>query len=64
MAVSVKLLSFFCAIFERLCDATHALAAALSTYYARRGFRVMDHKVSDILHLLSSLTIKCIRAGL
>ena len=56
MAVSVELLSFFRAIFERSCDATHALAAALTTYYARRGFRVMDHKVSDILYLVTLIS--------
>ena len=47
MAVSVDLLLFFCALFERLCDMVHALAAALSTYYTIRGFHVTDHKVSD-----------------
>ena len=35
MAISVKLLSFYHALFERSCDAVNALAAALSTYYAR-----------------------------
>ena len=35
MAVSVKLLSFYRALFERSCDAVNALAAALSTYYTR-----------------------------
>ena len=51
MAVSVKLLSFYRALFERSCDAVNALAAALSTYYTRRGFCVTNHKVSDIIPL-------------
>ena len=48
MAVSVELLDFYRALFERSCDAIHALAAALSTYYTRRGFRVTNRKVSDV----------------
>jgi len=51
MAVSIELLSLCRALFERSCDATHALAAALSTYYTRRGFCMTNHKVSRILHL-------------
>ena len=46
MAVSINLLLFFRSLFKRSCDAVHALAAALSTYYTRRGFRMADHKVS------------------
>jgi len=61
MAVSVELLSLFCAIFERLCDATHALTATLSTYYTRQGFRVMDHKVSDIRRLFILIPDCCMR---
>ena len=66
MAISVELLSFFSAIFERSCDITHKFAAALSTYYVRRGFRVTDYTVSnDIIHLfILTLTVKCVRAGL
>jgi len=61
MAVSVELLSLFHAIFEHLCDATHALAAALSTYYARQGFCVMDRKVSDICCLFILIPDRCMR---
>jgi len=61
MAISVELLSLFHAIFEHSCDVTHALAAALSTYYARRGFRVMDHKVSDICRLFILIPDRCMR---
>ncbi|KAI6151375.1 hypothetical protein EDD17DRAFT_1513536, partial [Pisolithus thermaeus] len=45
MAVSVELLSFYRALFERSCDAIYALAAALNTYYNRRGFRVTNQKI-------------------
>ena len=58
MAISIELLSFFHAIFKCSCNMTHTLAAALSTYYARRGFRVTDHKVSDI-HRLFILIPDC-----
>ena len=56
MAISIKLFSFFCAIFQCLCDATHTLVATLSTYYARQGFHMMDHKVSDILYLFTLIS--------
>ncbi|KAG1789411.1 uncharacterized protein HD556DRAFT_1311373 [Suillus plorans] len=42
MAVSIDLLSFYRALFERSCDAINALASALKTYYSRRGFQMMD----------------------
>ncbi|KIK11506.1 hypothetical protein PISMIDRAFT_44351, partial [Pisolithus microcarpus 441] len=45
MAVSVELLSFYCALFEHSCDVINALAAALNTYYSRCGFCVMNQKV-------------------
>ena len=51
MAVSIELLSFCRALFECLCDATHALAAALNTYYTQRGFCMTNHKVSRIVSL-------------
>ena len=40
MAVSVKLLDFYRALFECSCNAINTLAATLSTYYMRQGFRV------------------------
>ncbi|KAF8437698.1 hypothetical protein L210DRAFT_3341775, partial [Boletus edulis BED1] len=46
MAVSVELLTFYCALFERSCDAVNALASALHTYYVRRGYRMVDKNVS------------------
>ncbi|KAG1864624.1 hypothetical protein C8R48DRAFT_601821 [Suillus tomentosus] len=42
MAISVDLLSFYRALFERSCDAINALASALKTHYSRRGFQVTD----------------------
>ncbi|KAG1851783.1 hypothetical protein C8R48DRAFT_810421 [Suillus tomentosus] len=42
MAVSVELLSFYRALFERSCDAINALASALKTHYSRRGFIMAD----------------------
>ncbi|KAG2046020.1 hypothetical protein BDR06DRAFT_985702 [Suillus hirtellus] len=38
MAVSTDLLTFYYALFEHSCDAIHALAHALKTHYACRGF--------------------------
>lgn len=48
MAISVDLLSFYRALFERSCDAINALASALKTHYSRRGFQVTDARVSHI----------------
>ncbi|KAG0706003.1 hypothetical protein DFH29DRAFT_980719 [Suillus ampliporus] len=45
MAVSLELLSFYRALFERSCDAINALTYALKTYYSRRGFQLTDSKV-------------------
>ncbi|KAG2054503.1 hypothetical protein BDR06DRAFT_1049502 [Suillus hirtellus] len=42
MAISVDLLSFYRALFERSCDAINALASALKTHYSRQGFQVTD----------------------
>ncbi|OJA20347.1 hypothetical protein AZE42_12699 [Rhizopogon vesiculosus] len=42
MAVSVELLSFYCALFECSCDAINALASALKMHYSRRGFMMVD----------------------
>ncbi|KAI6104058.1 hypothetical protein EV401DRAFT_1874895, partial [Pisolithus croceorrhizus] len=45
MAVSVELLGFYRALFERSCDAINALASALHTQYTRRGFHVTKKDV-------------------
>ncbi|KAG2356292.1 hypothetical protein BDR07DRAFT_1282601, partial [Suillus spraguei] len=39
MAISVELLAFYRALFERSCDAIHALASALKTHMLVEGFR-------------------------
>lgn len=57
MAVSVELLEFYRALFERSCDAINALAAALSTYYTRRGFRVTNCNVSGGVPLCSHYSL-------
>lgn len=46
MAVSVELLAFYRALFERSCDAINALASALHTYYIRRVYRMVNKNVS------------------
>ncbi|KIK91904.1 hypothetical protein PAXRUDRAFT_13523 [Paxillus rubicundulus Ve08.2h10] len=38
MAVSVELLAFYRALFERSCNAVNALASALNSHYTCRGF--------------------------
>ena len=45
MAVSIELLDFYSALFERSCDAVNAMAAALNTFYNRRGFFLVNSKV-------------------
>ncbi|KAG1886903.1 uncharacterized protein F5891DRAFT_1200407 [Suillus fuscotomentosus] len=45
MAVSTDLLAFYRALFERSCDAIHALVHALKTHYARRGFLMTNADV-------------------
>lgn len=49
MAVSVELLAFYRALFERSCDAINALASALHTHYTRHGFHVVNKAVSTSL---------------
>ncbi|KAM6491874.1 hypothetical protein JOM56_012733 [Amanita muscaria] len=44
MAVSIDLLEFYQALFERSCDAVQAMAAALNTFYTRRGFILLSKK--------------------
>lgn len=52
MAVSVFLLDFYAALFERSCDAINALASALNTFYKRRGFVPINRKVCvNVIHL-------------
>jgi hypothetical protein len=46
-AVSIELLKLYHALFERSCDALNALAAALHTFYTRRGLHLLNNKVSE-----------------
>jgi hypothetical protein len=45
MAVSIDLLDFYAALFERSCDAVNAMAAALNTFYTKRGYYFLNDKV-------------------
>jgi len=47
-AVSIDLLDFYHALFERSCDAVNALAAALHSFYTRRGFDVLNKEGTPI----------------
>jgi len=47
MAISIDLLDFYSALFERSCDAVNAMAAALNTFYTKRGFYFLSDKVRD-----------------
>ncbi|PPQ70113.1 hypothetical protein CVT26_013398 [Gymnopilus dilepis] len=44
MAISIDLLDFYTALFERSCDGVNAMAAALNSHYSRRGFYLVDAK--------------------
>ncbi|KAI0710611.1 hypothetical protein C8Q76DRAFT_624385 [Earliella scabrosa] len=44
MAVSIDLLDFYFALFEKSADAITALAGALKTFYQRRGFAILNDK--------------------
>ncbi|KAG6847291.1 hypothetical protein H0H93_009034 [Arthromyces matolae] len=44
MAVSILLLDFYHALFERSCDAVNALASALTSFYLGRGFVPCNQK--------------------
>ncbi|KAI9059331.1 hypothetical protein FKP32DRAFT_1668689 [Trametes sanguinea] len=44
VAISIDLLDFYFALFERSADAVSALASALKTFYEHRGFPVLDSK--------------------
>lgn len=48
IAVSIDLLDFYFALFERSVDAVSALAGALKAIYGRRGFSILNAKVFAI----------------
>ena len=45
LAVSIDLLDFYGALFDRSADAVTALAGALKAMYSRRGFPILNSKV-------------------
>ncbi|KAF9031576.1 hypothetical protein BJ165DRAFT_1358214 [Panaeolus papilionaceus] len=47
IAVSIDLLLFHAALFQRSCDAVHALALALNSFYSQRGFDML-HKATKV----------------
>ncbi|KAG1748024.1 hypothetical protein EDD22DRAFT_981887 [Suillus occidentalis] len=51
MAVSVDLLSFYCMLFERSCDAINTLASALKNHYSQRGYQMTEaqHQVETVV---------------
>ncbi|OJT12711.1 hypothetical protein TRAPUB_10739 [Trametes pubescens] len=48
VAVSIDLLDFYFALFERSADAVSALASALKSIYQRRGFPILNEKGEPI----------------
>jgi hypothetical protein len=63
MAVSLDLLEFYYALFQRSCDAVNALASALHSYYTRRGFPMLNEKVFNIRLLASVAHVNTIHIG-
>ena len=49
ISVSIDLLDFYSALFDRSADAVTALAGALKTMYSRRGFPLLNSKVISAL---------------
>jgi hypothetical protein len=45
MAISIDLLDFYAALFERSCDAVNAMAVALNTLYTKCGFYFLNGNV-------------------
>ncbi|KIM65716.1 hypothetical protein SCLCIDRAFT_112496, partial [Scleroderma citrinum Foug A] len=45
LAISVDLLTFYHALFERSCNSISALASALHTHYEHQGFQVTTWEV-------------------
>ena len=50
LAISIDLLDLYFALFERSADAVSALSGALKTMYSRRGFSILNGKVSQAIH--------------
>ncbi|KNZ76923.1 hypothetical protein J132_10870 [Termitomyces sp. J132] len=60
--ISIHLLDFYCALFERLCDAVNAMASALNTFYAQREFIITDNKNGETTNHMQTLPLKDIMA--
>lgn len=56
MAISILLLDFLNALFERSCEAINAQSSVLNAFYSRRGFRVLDKKVHWHMILTTTYT--------
>lgn len=63
MAVSINLLDFYQALFEKSCDAVNALASALNTFYTRRGFISLNAKVCNKTMAFLTRLVTCYRAN-
>jgi hypothetical protein len=46
VAISIAILDFHQALFERSCEAVNALVSALTSHYRRRGFPIRNANVS------------------
>ena len=55
LTVSIPFLEFYMPLFERTGDAVMAIAAALSNFYERQGYPVVNQKVSPI----NSVNVSC-----
>ena len=55
MAISVDLLAFYWALFERSCDPINALAFMLHTHYIRHSFWMINKDVCSALSLHATL---------
>ncbi|KAG6374455.1 hypothetical protein JVT61DRAFT_4497 [Boletus reticuloceps] len=64
LAVSIELLFFYRALFERSCDAINALASTLNTHYLRRGFRMCGREVCSVLRSQRSLSTSQLETNL
>jgi hypothetical protein len=58
MTISTDLLDFYRALFERSCDAVNAMASALNTFYIRRGFRLLNKQVRNVMVSCSFAGVK------
>lgn len=60
MAVSLELLEFYHALFQRSADAVTAVASALHTFYGQRGWDTLDSAVSKETMVLRAQQADCL----